>query len=387
MSFAPLSVSDLASATHGARIYCRPICFVDRPHEWDDACLRLSNSLLWFASWQIILRDGAAVKSAVCSVSDWDHWIAAMPGALGDSAMAQRAAIVRARKPLVMGGRQLGLHEPQIMGILNVTPDSFSDGGRHDDPQAAIDAGFAMTEQGASIIDVGGESTRPGAQTVWEGDEIQRIEPVVAGLARGGTLISIDTRKALVMEAALAAGASIINDVSALRYDDRAMEVAANSLCPIVLMHAPFAGRDGAGRGGAGQDSHSEGAYADPLLDVFDMLQDRISACVQAGIARDRLIVDPGLGFGKGVADNLALINGLALLHGLDCPILFAASRKRLIGALDGEAAADDRLGGTIALHYQAVAQGAQMIRVHDVREHRQALRMWRGMRDAALSA
>jgi dihydropteroate synthase len=375
--FEPLTLSDLASASSEARIYCRPIGFVDRPHEWDGAAARLGDSLLWFSHWQFSLRDGRSLKQAVCATSEWDQWLAAMPSGLGEQAQAQRARALAVRPSLSVAGRQLRLHEPLLMGILNVTPDSFSDGGLHDDAAAAIDAGFAMIDQGAAIIDVGGESTRPGAATVWEGDEIKRVEPVIAALARGGAVVSVDTRKAAVMEAALAAGAAIINDVSALRYDDRAMEVAAASDAPIILMHA--ASEKGDAADGAG--------YLHPLFDVYDMLEQRIVACEAAGIARSRLILDPGIGFGKGVADNLALLNGLSLFHGLGCPILFAASRKRLIGALDGEAAADQRLGGTVALHYQAVAQGAQMIRVHDVAENRQALRMWRGLRDAALSA
>jgi dihydropteroate synthase len=375
--FRPLSPSDLGKAGRDARLYCRPIGFVDRPHEWDDGALRLGDTLLWFSAWHISLRDEGGISSAVVPVRDWADWLGGLPTHLADRAEAQRKAVVQSVAPIAWGERRLRLNEPQILGILNVTPDSFSDGGLHRDPQAAIDAGYAMTAAGAAIIDVGGESTRPGAQAVWEGDEVKRVEPVIAALARGGTMVSVDTRKASVMEAALAAGAAIINDVSALRYDDRAMDVAAASKASIVLMHA--ASPTGEAVDGA--------AYADPLLDVYDLLEQRVLACEAAGISRDRLILDPGIGFGKGVADNLALLNGLALFHTLGCPVLFAASRKRLIGALDNEAPADARLGGTVALHYQALGQGAQLIRVHDVAEHRQAIRMWRGLRDAALTA
>jgi dihydropteroate synthase len=375
--FAPLTHSDLGTLSAAARMYCRPVCFVDRPHELDAACLRLADSMIWFAAWHITVRDGAAVKSAIVPVAEFGQWIAAMPDALGAAAAVQLAAVRQPRAPLVLGERTIRLHEPQIMGIVNVTPDSFSDGGKHPGPQAAIDAGFAMAAAGAAIIDVGGESTRPGAPLVWEGDEIKRIEPVIAALSKGGAAISVDTRKAAVMEAALAAGAGIINDISALRYDERAMDVAAAASCPVILMHAPS----------AKSDPHEGGGYAHPLLDVYDMLAQRIAACEAAGIARSRIIVDPGIGFGKGVADNLALLGGLALFHTLGCPVLFGASRKRMIGALDGEAAVGDRLGGSIALHYQAAALGAQLLRVHDVPETRQALRMWRGLRDAALTS
>lgn len=375
--FQPLTKPDLGQIGEGARLYLRPACFVDRPHELGDACLRIADTMVWFAAWHVSLCDNEAVRSVIAPVPELDDWIAAMPDPIAEAATAQRAATLRPRGSLQLGERTVRLGEPQIMGILNVTPDSFSDGGKHADAAAAIDAGFAMGMAGAAIVDVGGESTRPGAPLIWEGDEIARVEGVVAALAKGAVAVSIDTRKAAVMEAALAAGAAIVNDISALRYDERAIEVVAKASCPVVLMHAPS----------AKSDPHEGGGYAHVLFDVYDMLAERIAACAAAGIARDRIIVDPGIGFGKGVADNLALVNGLALFHTLGCPILFGASRKRMIGALDNEAAADARLGGSIALHYQAAGQGAQLLRVHDVAETRQALRIWRGLRDAALTA
>lgn len=375
--FQPLTKPDLGAASATAQIYCRPTCFIDRPHEVDDNCLRIADTMVWFAAWHISLRDGASVKAAIVMVAEWGDWIAAMPDRLVQAATAQRAGVLRPRGALHLGERTVRLNEPQLIGILNVTPDSFSDGGKHVDAEAAADAGFAMATAGAAMIDVGGESTRPGAPLIWDGDEIKRVEGVVAALAKGGVAVSIDTRKAAVMEAALSAGARIVNDVSALRYDDRAMEVVVAAGCPVVLMHAPS----------AKSDPHEGGDYTHVLFDVYDMLAARVAACVAAGIDPAKIIVDPGLGFGKGVADNLAVINGLALFHTLGCPILFGASRKRMIGALDNEAAADQRLGGTVALHYQAAAQGAQMLRVHDIAENRQALRVWRGLRDAALTA
>ena len=375
--FVPLTKPDFGTTWEDARVYLRPTCFVDRPHELDDHCLRLADAMIWFAAWHVSLRDNDIIRSAVVPVADLDDWIAAMPSRLAEAARAQRAATARPRGALTLGARTVRLGEPQIMGILNVTPDSFSDGGKTVDEAAAIEAGFAMASAGAAIVDVGGESTRPGAPLVWEGDEVKRVENVVAALARGGTAVSIDTRKAAVMEAALAAGATIVNDISALRYDDRATEVVARAGCAVVLMHAPS----------AKSDPHEGGTYAHVLFDVYDMLAERVADCIAAGIDPAKIIVDPGIGFGKGVADNLALINGLALFHPLGCPLLFGASRKRLIGALDNEASADQRLGGTVALHYQAATQGAQLLRVHDVAENRQALRVWRGLRDAALTA
>ncbi|MFT3978673.1 MAG: dihydropteroate synthase, partial [Sphingomonas bacterium] len=225
-------------------------------------------------------------------------------------------------------------------------------------------------------VDVGGESTRPGAQLIWEGDEAQRVAPVVERLAAAGALVSIDTRKAPVMEAALAAGAGIVNDVSALLWDDRSPAVVARAGCPVILMHSPDP-KNG---------PHGGHGYADVVGEVFDWLEARVEAAAAAGIDRARIIVDPGIGFGKSLADNLALINDLALFHGLGCPIMLGASRKRMIGALSNEAPADRRLGGSIALAMKGADAGAQLIRVHDVAETVQALRVWRGLRDRALA-
>jgi dihydropteroate synthase len=281
------------------------------------------------------------------------------------------------RRPLTLGERTLRLDQPLVAGILNVTPDSFSDGGAHvDDPAGAAAAGIDMAAAGAALIDVGGESTRPGATAVWEGDEIARVVPVIERLARSGAAVSIDTRKAAVMEAALAAGAGIVNDVSALLWDDRALEVVARTAAPVVLMHSPDP-RDG---------GHGRVAYRDVVGEVFAWLEARIDAAVAAGIDRGRILVDPGIGFGKSLSDNLALINGLAAFHGLGCAIMLGVSRKRMIGALSGEAPATERLPGSLALALRGADLGVQLLRVHDVAETVQAIRVWRGLRDRALA-
>jgi dihydropteroate synthase len=279
----------------------------------------------------------------------------------------------------------LRFETPQVMGILNMTPDSFSDGGKHlGDADAAADAGFAMSVAGAALIDVGGESTRPGAETVWEGDEIARIVPVIERLAKSGALVSVDTRKAAVMEAALGAGGAIINDISGLTYDPAAMDVVARWGCPVMLMHSPSAGDDPH----AGQSAYHGGSGSSLLpLTIFDWLEQRIEACLAAGIARTNIIVDPGIGFGKSLAEDSAIINSLALYHGLGVPLLFGASRKRIVGALSNEAKVGERLGGSIALAMTAYQAGCQIVRVHDVPETLQAARVWRGLRDAALVA
>jgi dihydropteroate synthase len=200
--------------------------------------------------------------------------------------------------------------------------------------------------------------------------------PVIERLARSGAAVSIDTRKAAVMEAALAAGAGIVNDVSALLWDDRALEVVARTAAPVVLMHSPDP-RDG---------GHGRVAYRDVVGEVFAWLEARIDAAVAAGIDRGRILVDPGIGFGKSLSDNLALINGLAAFHGLGCAVMLGVSRKRMIGALSGEAPATERLPGSLALALRGADLGVQLLRVHDVAETVQAIRVWRGLRDRALA-
>ncbi|MBN8809590.1 MAG: dihydropteroate synthase [Sphingomonas sp.] len=347
-----------------ASFHLRPVQFVDTPVGRDGEVVRLAGGMQWFAAYEVIV-DGAKRTVPIAE-------FAATLGTSDERAAALHAAITRPRLPLVLGERTLRFEQPQVAGILNVTPDSFSDGGKGGDP---VSAGVAMAAAGAALIDVGGESTRPGAAIVWEGDEIARVEPVVRGLATAGTLVSIDTRKAAVMETALAAGAAIVNDVAALLWDERALEVVAKAGCPVVLMHSPQPAKG----------PHDGGVYDNVLTDVFDWLEARIAAVVAGGVDRARIIVDPGIGFGKSLQDNLALLNGLALFHGLGCPIMLGASRKRMIGALSNEAPVGERLAGSLALALKGAEAGVQLLRVHDVTETMQALRVWRGLRDQAL--
>jgi len=361
-----------------ARLYLRPTGFVDAPFGRDGQVMRLAGGLVFFSAFDVIaVVDGRRVADRLVPVAEVDRFLDALAPGQRDEGHATIARIVASRAPLRLGERVVRLDQPQVMAILNMTPDSFSDGGRHvGDPAAAADAGMALAAAGAAIIDVGGESTRPRAETVWEGDEIARVVPVIGRLARGGAAVSIDTRKAAVMEAALAAGGHLVNDVSALLHDPLATGVVAKAGCPVVLMHHQ-------GDPATMQDAPH---YDDALIEVHDWLAERIAACEAAGIARDRIIVDPGIGFGKTLRHNLALINGLALLHGLGCPILLGASRKRIIGALSNEAPVDRRLGGSIAIALAGAARGAQLLRVHDVAETVQALHVWRGLRDEALA-
>ena len=371
----------LSNISADARLYLTPTWYVPTPIGLPDgAAARMGNGLIWFQGYELTALDGARRMARVTiPVADFANAIAALPDRLAQRALQLAANISAQRPPLVAGDRTIRFDAPQVMAILNITPDSFSDGGKHmGDPQAAADAGFAMAAAGAALIDVGGESTRPKAPKLWEGDEIKRIAPGIERLAAAGVPVSVDTRKAAVMEAALAAGAHVVNDVSALAHDPRSLEVVARAGCPVILMHAPS----------AGDDPHDNPTgYGDVVADVFDHLESRIAACLAAGIARGKIMVDPGLGFGKSLADNLALVNGLATFQGLGVPLLFAGSRKRLIGALSNEAPAADRLGGSVALAFRAAQLGAQMVRVHDVKESVQALHLWRGLADAGLSA
>ncbi|WP_296611454.1 dihydropteroate synthase [Sphingomonas sp.] len=347
-----------------ANLHLRPVQFVDTPIGRDGEVARLAGGMQWFAAYEVI-ENGAR---RTVPIAEFERTL----GADNERAATLHAAITCPRAPLTLGDRTLRFDQPLVAGILNVTPDSFSDGGEQEDPVAA---GVAMSTAGAALIDVGGESTRPGAELVWEEDEKQRVEPVVRGLVRAGTLVSVDTRKAVLMEAALAAGAAIVNDVAALLWDDRALDVVAKAGCPVVLMHSPDPAKG----------PHGGSGYGDVLTEVYDWLDARIAAVVAGGVDRAKIIVDPGIGFGKSLQDNLSLLNGLAMFHGLGCPILLGASRKRMIGALSNEAPADQRLGGSIALALKGAEAGVQLLRVHDVAETVQALKVWRGLRDQAL--
>ena len=285
-------------------------------------------------------------------------------GAIADRIGAALAGIARPRAPIA----GLALDRPRIMGIVNVTPDSFSDGGSFASSRDAIIHARRLDDEGADILDIGGESTRPGSDPVPVDEELRRVMPVVEGLAgRVRARISVDTRKAEVMRRAAAAGAHILNDVSALAYDAAAMQAAATSRLPVVLMHAQ----------GDPKTMQNEPRYANVLLDVYDMLAARVAACLRAGIPHDRIVVDPGIGFGKTLEHNLELLAGLSMFLCLGVPVLLGASRKRMIGTLTGAVDAADRVPGSVATALAGVMQGASIVRVHDVAATRQALTVW----------
>ncbi|MFD1508898.1 dihydropteroate synthase [Lacimonas salitolerans] len=269
----------------------------------------------------------------------------------------------------------MALDTPRVMGILNATPDSFSDGGLYHDPARAVAHGVQMIADGADIIDVGGESTRPGAETVPADAEIARVTPVIAALrAAGPTPISIDTRKTTVAQAAVQAGANLVNDVAGFTFDPGLAPFCASHALPVCVMHAQ----------GDPATMQKNPSYDDVVLDVFDFLQDRVQALMALGIPRGRIVVDPGIGFGKTADHNLALLNRISLFHGLGCAILLGASRKRFIATIGCAPEPADRMPGSVAVALAGVAQGVQMCRVHDVRATVSALALWQAVQGGA---
>ena len=257
------------------------------------------------------------------------------------------------------------------MAIVNVTPDSFSDGGEHLDPAQAIDDGLRFVSEGADIVDVGGESTRPGSRPIEAGEELQRVLPVVEGLARRDVIVSIDTRRASVARACLDAGARIVNDISALEDDADLMPLIVRSGAPVVLMH----------RRGRPEDKYVVPPYANVVEEVRQFLVERAATCQTAGVARDRIALDPGIGFGKSVGENVALIAGAARLADAGYPVLIGASRKSFIGRLTGVTEPRQRDPASVWLAVEAARRGAAFVRVHDVAATRQALAVSSAMR------
>jgi dihydropteroate synthase len=351
-------------------IYIRPVGMFRPPAEpaahepytgevWGG--LPLAGGPLSFAALEVIERGSKTVCRRVIGLGDvferdWGRHTLSASDLLEN---------IRAPRPRLAG---LALDRPRIMGIVNVTPDSFSDGGNFLAAQSAIDHGLRLAEEGADILDIGGESTRPGSDTVPIDEELRRVLPVIEGLrAKTDARISVDTRKAEVMRRAAAAGADILNDVSALTYDPAALEAAAETGLPVMLMHAQ----------GDPKSMNDNPQYSDVVLDVFDFLEQRIDACEKAGIPKTKLVVDPGIGFGKHLHHNVAVLSAMSLYHGLGVPVLLGASRKKLIGQLCKVEDAKDRVPGSIAAALHSVGQGVQLIRVHDVAATRQALAIW----------
>ena len=346
-------------------IYLRPLGFLPEQLAADEEAraqaLPLAGTRLAFTTLEVIERAGRATGRRLMGLPefcerDWSGRTLPASGLL---------EALRSPRPPYAG---LTLDRPRIMGIVNVTPDSFSDGGSFATVEAAVGHALRLVEEGADILDIGGESTRPGAEAVPLDEELRRIMPVLEALRpRTDAPISIDTRKAEVMGRAAAAGADILNDVSALTHDPAALEVAAGTGLPVVLMHAQ----------GDPKTMNENPRYDDVVLDAFDFLAERIAACEAAGIPRARIVADPGIGFGKHLHHNVKVLSSLSLYHGLGVPVLLGASRKKLIGQISGGEQPQDRVPGSIAAALAAIAQGVQIVRVHDVAATRQAIAVW----------
>jgi dihydropteroate synthase len=353
----------------GARIYLRPAGFLygeaAQAAVAAGSAYGLAGGTSAFSHLEVIETGaGGTSVSQWLAAQNWGQWLASLDNSRRSQAQAVFDRLQAPRPGLgALAGAGRENKSALIMGILNVTPDSFSDGGHYFNRQAAIEQGIRLAEAGADILDIGGESTRPGAQPVSEAEEIDRVLPVIEGLVKLGVALSIDTRHAGVMAAAVKAGARIINDVSALTADRQSLDVAQGLDAFVVLMHAK----------GDPQTMQIDPDYGNVLWEVYDYLESRIKACVAAGIVQDRLVVDPGIGFGKNLEHNLALLSGLALFHGLGVPVLLGVSRKGFIGRLTGETTPAARLPGSLAAQLQAMAMGVQIVRVHDVAEMVQA--------------
>ncbi len=320
-----------------------------------------------FRRVEAVLRSPERIVAFSGPVDDLRDW--ALAAGRLEAFDAAMLALTRRRRPLF--GKPWS--RPLVMGVVNATPDSFSDGTGRFSAGAAVSRAHALIEAGADIIDIGGESTRPGARPVGRAEEIDRAVPVVEAAAGFGVPVSIDTSKAAVMRAALAAGASMVNDTTALAGDPESLGAVARAGVPVVLMHMR----------GAPRTMQDDPRYDCAPLDAADFLAGRIAACARAGVSADRLVVDPGIGFGKTAAHNAAILARIGLLHGLGVPVALGASRKSFVAeASRGEAAAD-RLAGSLALALGAAGQGVQVLRVHDAAETLQALALRRAVLDA----
>ena len=322
--------------------YFRPIVRFDHPRP--DHAVTLAGGDGWFVDTLCYSRDAAPRHVPASDIPhDWRERLS-----------APRASIAG-----------LDFTRTNVMGILNVTPDSFSDGGKHPSAAAALRQARSLAEAGADMIDVGGESTRPGAQTVPREAEIARVEPVITALSRAIDVpISVDTRKSAVADAAVGAGAVLVNDISGFTYDPMLARYCLDNDLPVCVMHAR----------GDPETMHIDPRYENVLLDVYDFLAAQVAMLEGMGIPRSRIIVDPGIGFGKNIDHNIVLLREVALFHCLGCAVLVGASRKGFIGKITGAHPAANRVSGSVAVALMVAAQGVQIVRVHDVRETVQAI-------------
>ena len=328
--------------------YFRPIVIADSVHP--SPALPLAGGRFWFTHVERLSRFG---PSQILPVEQ-------LPNNWKMRLCEERTSI-----------SQVSFDLPRIMGVLNVTPDSFSDGGKYDNLKSAVAHANSLILQGVDFLDIGGESTRPGAVEISAEIEIERIQPVIDKICDLNTAISVDTRKAMVAEVAIACGASLVNDVSGFQFDPKLLPLCVAKAVPVCVMHSQ----------GLPESMQRNPVYEDVVLDVFDFLENQISILVEAGISRSKIIADPGIGFGKTMQQNLALLEKLSLFHGLGVPLLLGVSRKGFIGTVTGVKKSDQRVVGSVAAALAGLSQGVQIFRVHDVQETRQAFDMWQAIR------
>ena len=324
------------------------------------AALLLVGGPIAFTACEIVAEAGRVVLP----IAEARAWAA--KAGLGDETAAAIARVTASRPPFA----GLTLDRPRIMGVVNVTPDSFSDGGDFADTETAIAHGLALRQAGADILDIGGESTRPGSEPLPVEVELARVLPVIKALAGAGALVSVDTRRALVMVEAIAAGARIVNDITALAGDPESLGLVARAGVSVVLMHMQ----------GEPRSMQANPVYVEAPLDIHDFFVERLEACVAAGIPAARIAIDPGIGFGKNDRHNIAILQGLGVFHELGVPVLLGVSRKSFIGRLSRKEPAKQRLAGSLAAGLAGLDRGVQMLRVHDVAETHQAMAVWQAL-------
>jgi dihydropteroate synthase len=351
------------------KIYVQPLGLLKGFTHCEQVFKKLAGGDIYFSVLKIISRTAQGINEEMVSVSNLDNFLEGKSTSVRAEIKMLLARIESPRQPLSLNnGLLINWQEPVIQGVLNVTPDSFSDGGEHAELGQALSHARQMISAGADIIDVGGETTKPGAKAVSIEGEKSRVLPAIRRLAPLNIPLSIDSRNAEVMKDAIRSGAHIINDVSALSHDRMSIDVVKKADVPVILMHAQ----------GSPETMQDDPQYDHVLLDIYDYLERRIKVCINAGIDKDRIIVDPGIGFGKTVEHNLAIINGLAIFHGLGVPLLIGTSRKSFIGKIAGDEVATKRIPGSIASMLLCLEQGAQIVRVHDVEQTKQAIFVWR---------
>ncbi|VBB68990.1 Dihydropteroate synthase [invertebrate metagenome] len=322
---------------------------------------------LAFTACEVVARQGETIRSAVLPLDEVQAWAARENATQWIHTLLDRLS---SRRPPFSG---FSFERPRLMGVVNVTPDSFSDGGTLVNPRLALAHALRLKAAGADIIDVGGESTRPGACSVAPAEEIERVVPVIQALAERGVVTSIDTRHAAVMAAALEAGAAIVNDVTALTGDPLSLPLVASRKIPVILTHMQ----------GEPHTMQRNPQYSLAPLDIYDMLAERLTVCLRAGLTRAGICLDPGIGFGKTVRHNLEILGRLAVLHTLGCCLMLGVSRKSFIAGVSAAEPPGARLPGSLMAALAGLDQGIGLIRVHDVAETFQAVNVWQAMRTA----